>query len=86
MRLIDADALKTRKSINSANFNTIETIQEWIDNVPTIDAVPVVRCRDCKHRTYCYSEVHITNKRQTIDTHKDISYCSYGERRDDDHI
>ncbi len=46
----------------------------------------IVTCGECKHRTYCYSEVHITNTRQTIDTHKDIGYCSYGERKNDDHI
>ena len=48
MRLIDADALKTIRSIQSADYNSIETIQHWIDNAPTIDAVPVVRCKDCK--------------------------------------
>ena len=41
MRLIDADALKTIRSIQSADYNSIETIQHWIDNAPTIDAVPV---------------------------------------------
>lgn len=48
MRLIDADALKTIRSIQSADYNSIETIQHWIDNAPIIDAVPVVRCKDCK--------------------------------------
>jgi hypothetical protein len=43
-------------------------------------AEEIVRCKECKHRTYCYSEVHMTNKRQTIDTHKDLDFCSYGER------
>ena len=37
-RLIDADELKTIRSIQNkyANFNSIETIQEWIDHAPTI--------------------------------------------------
>ena len=46
-RLIDADELKTILSIR----RTIETIQQAIDNAPTIDAVPVVRCKDCTY--YC---------------------------------
>ncbi len=25
-------------------------VEDMIDNAPTIDAVPVVRCKDCKHR------------------------------------
>ena len=35
-RLIDGDELKSIKSIQSADFNSIETIQKWIDNAPTI--------------------------------------------------
>lgn len=49
MRLIDADELKTTASIQRANFNTIETIRRWIDEAPTVDAVPVVRCKDCEY-------------------------------------
>lgn len=45
-----------------------------------ITRTELVHCSECKHRTYCYSEVHMTNKRQSVDTHKDIDYCSYGER------
>ena len=48
MRLIDADALKTIRSIQSADYNSIETIQHWIDNAPTIDAVP--RWIPCEER------------------------------------
>lgn len=37
MRLIDADAMKTVKAIQSADFNSIETIRAWIDAQPTIE-------------------------------------------------
>ena len=81
MRLIDADALKTRKSINSANFNTIETIQEWIDNVPTIDAVPVVRCGECKY-WYKNSQSNTGGCSVMLSTGLYAGgFCSYGERR-----
>lgn len=55
MRLIDADTLRAVRSIQRADFNSIETIQKWIDDAPTIDAEPVrridiVRCKDCTHR------------------------------------
>ena len=47
-------------------------------NEPTIDAVEVVRCKDCKHhiRMICnhpYGLVHICED----------GFCSYGERRED---
>ena len=41
MRLIDADALKTTRSIQSADFNSIKTIREWIDNAPTAEVIDV---------------------------------------------
>ena len=41
MRLIDADRLKSMYSINQGNFNTVVGIQKWIDNAPTIQAVPI---------------------------------------------
>lgn len=76
MRLIDADALKTIRSIQSADYNSIETIQHWIDNAPTIDAVPVVRCKDCKHWLKgdgsCFHHADYND------------FCSNGERRDDE--
>ena len=82
MRLIDADALKTRKSINSANYNSIETIQEWIDNAPTIDAVPVVRCKDCEHSKEWYRDrlmCHVWAE-FGVSVFED-GFCNYGERR-----
>ena len=50
MRLIDADKLRTIRSIQSGDFNSIETIQKWIDDAPTVDAEPVEFewCHDCK--------------------------------------
>lgn len=38
-RYINADNMKTTKSIQSADFNSIETIQKWIDEQPTADVV-----------------------------------------------
>ena len=32
----DVEELKSIKSIQSADFNSIETIQKWIDDAPTI--------------------------------------------------
>ena len=35
-KLENIDELKSIKSIQSADFNSIKTIQKWIDNAPTI--------------------------------------------------
>ena len=42
MRLIDADALKEKLYIESDNLNSVVTEKE-IDEMPTVEAVPVVR-------------------------------------------
>ena len=44
MRLIDADALMDK-------YHKTAVWDSWleINSAPTIDAVPVVRCKDCKH-------------------------------------
>ena len=44
MRLIDADALVSLEEVKHKGCAYIEEI----NNAPTIDAVPVVRCKDCK--------------------------------------
>lgn len=63
MRLIDGDALK-RKAQKAATESwkmkitaSVETILnqfiDWIEEAPTIDAVRVIRCEECK---YCRRE------------------------------
>ena len=59
------------------------TVQEWIDKAPTFDAVPVVRCKDCKHwhkdTVFCgympYGEAT-----ERVNWYAD-DFCSYGERK-----
>lgn len=60
----------------------------WLDDAPTVDAVPVVRCKDCKHwktaegvklskRLKCCT-YHIGHKYVRCDE----DFCSRGERKD----
>ena len=83
MRLIDADALIDSLNIRSVTYNCI--INKCIEDAPTIDAVEVVRCKDCKwsdwyknlngeHRCYCMEHGSLG--------HTDDDYCSYGEREE----
>ena len=55
MRLIDADALLNRMQKDPL-FDLVERygVSGVIDAEPTVDAVPVIRCKDCKHcLNYC---------------------------------
>lgn len=84
MRLIDADALPRQTQIYEFNGKRMEkeiVSARFIDNAPTIDAVPVVRCKDCKwfNRFGCAVEiVDFTDKPTEND------YCSFGERKDNE--
>lgn len=51
MRLIDADALDMFERLNSYYGDAWRDAQKEIDEAPTVDAVPVIRCKDCEsHR------------------------------------
>lgn len=78
MRLIDADKLRTIRSIQSGDFNSIETIQKWIDDAPTVDAVEVVRCKDCKYADETAMCGYVTWYNKPDD------FCSRGERKADE--
>lgn len=92
-RLIDADALhrKVKMETNPYGKPTIDydsgvKVLEWIEQAPTVDAVPVVRCRDCKHAwihpcgyVYC----HRDGRNAYEMTFNLDGFCSYGERKGD---
>ena len=70
MRLIDANALIEEANAEGA-YGYVDAKQ--IADAPTVDAVPVVRCRDCKHR---YSDSWC----EYVDD-DDNFYCARGERK-----
>ena len=86
MRLIDADALKVRAirvSTVKAMANKVHCYikavgTHEIDKAPTVDAVPVVRCADCRHYNIFRLECHNAHMNGVINSD---GFCSYGERR-----
>ena len=85
-RLIDADALgvgRCSKDILPAAYCAgWNGLIELIEKAPTIDAVPVVRCRECNH---CDPEnYHCDHPMGTAAPlrRKPDDFCSYGERKE----
>lgn len=92
MRLIDADTVKENMDITLKILKIIfhekgqrehlisafHTVSLIVDDSETIDAVPVIRCKDCKyHREFLCDRLkysYVTNA---------DSFCSEGERKDD---
>ena len=92
MRIIDADwVLEHTKPYELSDEDwsvtggtAIRLIHNAIDNAPTIDAVPVVRCRDCKHRGTDDCIFHIKGEPadEELLLKLDNDFCSYGERKE----
>ena len=84
MRLIDADAMLEYLDLmydkqddwrEPYNVGVLGAINYIKHKAPTIDAVSVVRCRECKHNEYCCRHI-------SADGRKADDFCSYGERSD----
>ena len=80
MRLIDADAVKFNfqygRDDNGILLVPYRDAKKMIEAAKTVDAVPVVRCKECKWAGgdfVCYRGVMVQ--------HKPEDFCSYGERR-----
>ena len=89
-RLVVADALlRHKRKMSGADFGgefwDEAVLVSDIKNAPTVDAVPVVRCKDCKHwhkdTVFCgympYGEAS-----ERVNWYAD-DFCSYGERKED---
>ena len=97
-RLIDADALLdqflkryTEQEKNGKFvFVACEIKQDFADMIvdaPVVDAVEVVRCKDCKWRCNgkdCDHPLLLSWSWGAIRNVKDDDFCSYGERKDNE--
>lgn len=99
-RYIDADALLEKYNVKGTNtaeclidkkmaraFERFCIIADAVEKQPTVDAVPVVRCMECKYMResvdglfksgYFCERCHITSDMENCDDF----YCADGERR-----
>ncbi len=76
MRLIDADALIDTLGISDEDIE----FKEMLEYAPLVDAVEVVRCKDCKFYQPFDPYRKYDCNRGLLGVMGD-DYCSYGERR-----
>ena len=99
-RLIDAEALKSYmdECSKDSRFRVYYGYAEsFINDAPTIDAAPVVRCRDCKYYgdedgklqrsdgvlfARCKVHNYLIDGRHTGWCPTENDFCSYGERKE----
>lgn len=94
-RLIDADKriaeIKNQYCNGCDNYGGVKCRACWvddaiclIDDATTVDAVPVVRCRECKWWQEDDDIGHCDNPDGLDNYAKPDDFCSYGERKDGD--
>ena len=98
-RLIDADALLdeflNRYTERERGWNLVfaaceikQDFADMISNATTVDAVPVVRCKDCKHYKPQKKSAHWENRANYCNRIVTIKvqpydFCSHGERKNE---
>ena len=77
MSLINREALLSYADLwaSCGEHNTAEDVIMMIKTAPTVDAVPVVRCRECKHLGFCGDATN-------LEVMGFYGYCSRGERKE----
>lgn len=101
MRLIDADALYEEMDYHVTSVSVCATVDQArgmtrmkqmclkdVQNAPTVDAVPVVRCKDCKFGMLLFTMSGMLyvgcEKDKMARLRKPNDYCSEGERKTKD--
>lgn len=88
MRLIDADAIEYEvilDSMGNGMYSHANHVYEGvIDAMPTVDAVPVIRCKDCRHYTGKWCTIYSTKQFDINDIYKDDDdFCSQADGREE---
>lgn len=92
MRLMDGAKFFIQVCRTHDKFIGLDELAELMDKMPTVDAAPVVRCKDCKYLNiinkaplyaYCGKSNYIFHLWEE-DTRE--HFCSWGERREENEM
>ena len=91
-RIVNAEAIARKlKNAYCAECNVVRQVQCsacWVNDVlelldgDSVDAVEVVRCKDCKHWAQLESGGFCDNPEGLLCFDKPNDFCCYGERKD----
>ena len=83
MRLIDLDSEYIQETLYRRGFKTRQDIEEWLNSATIIDAVPVVRCEDCKFGDWDSepNDAMVCSGTKDGFWRSGNDFCSYGERK-----
>ena len=87
MKLIDADRAASIENLDqysdlAAALGDVQTVRDILADAPTVDAVPVVRCRECKHgKRGTDNTVICSHPCGKVISMTAGDFCSYGQRK-----
>ena len=82
--LCKATELAPMEHAFKAEIVLFETMLDLVDEMPVVDAEPVVRCKDCKFFCPYEGEEHKGDCAELVGLESCVyedDYCSYGERK-----
>lgn len=85
-RLIDINPIIRNLTAMKSMYDAIliDGVIKWLENAPSVDAVDVVRCKDCVHWGNTFDdESYCTNPDVLDNFARPDDFCLYGERRSD---
>ena len=93
-RLIDADKIVNgialymteNAYLNDTPLDALKMVANWITDAPTVDAVELVRCRDCKYRVLDWQikSYYCSHPNGLCGEMDGTRYCDCGKRKDGD--
>mgnify|MGYP006921149988 CR=1 FL=1 len=82
MQPIDLDSEYIKETLYRTGFKSRKDIEDWLNAAPVVDAVPVVRCKDCIYFGLNDENVPYCFNRFGLDDPEPNGYCNYGRKRD----
>ena len=79
MRLIDAENTNLLDAIGRNAFRNRQDIIDLINNQPSVGAVPVVRCKDCKYHDEGENYIYCWVLKTKCPNDPEF-FCKYGDR------
>jgi hypothetical protein len=83
MRLIDADLLLDDVRSHCESYFADDFAREWVDKQPIVDAVPVIRCKDCKHYVDEQCDRYADETLGYVHSTQADGYCWVAERKEE---
>lgn len=79
MRLIDIEDVALLKTVEEGGLSA-KALWRRINSQPTVDAVPIIRCKDCKYWRKTKKQCGYTYLLPQFDADE---YCSRAERKEE---